>query len=92
MATSIDPQEATRLIKSSGQIHMHAFQVALGVLTGLALCCFVARIAIRLKYQKHLHLDDAFLILAAACLCAATGILYHICYFLYIHSASLLAP
>lgn len=68
------------------------FQVAVGVLTGLALCCFVARVAVRLTYQKHLRLDDAFLILAAACLCAATGILYHVCYFLYLHSAALLVP
>jgi hypothetical protein len=66
--------------------------MTLGVLTGLALCCFVVRLAIRLKYQKSLRLDDAFLILAAACLCAATGILYHICYFLYLHSAALLVP
>lgn len=67
-------------------------QVALGVLTGVALCCFVARMAIRLTYQKSLRLDDAFLIIAAASLCAATGILYHICYFLYLHSAALMAP
>ncbi|KAK7753017.1 hypothetical protein SLS62_004966 [Diatrype stigma] len=66
--------------------------VGIGVLTGLALCCFVARMVIRLTYQKALRLDDAFLILAAACLCVATGILYHICYFLYLHSAALLAP
>lgn len=67
-------------------------QVTIGILTGLALCCFVARTAIRLTYQKQLRLDDAFLIIAAACLCAATGLLYHICYFLYLHSAALLAP
>lgn len=69
-----------------------ALQITVGVLTGLALCCFAARMAIRLTYQKGLRLDDAFLILAAACLCAATGILYHICYFLYLHTAALLAP
>ncbi|KAI1370050.1 hypothetical protein F4677DRAFT_459337 [Hypoxylon crocopeplum] len=88
----ISSQEVERLIESSAQIPMHALQVAIGVLTGLALCCFIARIAVRLTYQKQLRLDDAFLILAAACLCAATGILYHICYFLYMHSAALLAP
>jgi hypothetical protein len=66
--------------------------VVIGVSTGLALCCFAVRLAIRLTYQKHLRLDDAFLILAAICLCVATGILYHICYYLYLHSAALLAP
>ncbi|XDG05101.1 hypothetical protein ABKA04_004716 [Annulohypoxylon sp. FPYF3050] len=92
MAAFVGPEEARRLIESSGQIPMHAFQVALGVLTGLALCCFVARMAIRLRYQKRLGLDDAFLLLSAACLCAATGILYHICFFLYMHSAALFKP
>ncbi|KAI2615581.1 hypothetical protein GGR54DRAFT_257350 [Hypoxylon sp. NC1633] len=92
MNVSISPQEAERLIESSSQIHMHTFQVSVGVLTGLALCCFIARIAIRLTYQKQLRLDDAFLILAAACLCAATGILYNISYLLYLHSAAVLVP
>ncbi|KAI1646875.1 uncharacterized protein F4817DRAFT_316277 [Daldinia loculata] len=92
MDASLDPQEATRLIESSSQIHMRAFQVAIGVLTGLALCCFIGRLAVRLTYQKRLHLDDAFLIIAAASLCAATGILYYICYFVYLHTAALLAP
>lgn len=87
-----DPHETQRLIESSAQIHMRAFQVALGVLTGLALLCFVARMTIRLKYHKKLGLDDVFLIIAAASLIASTGILYHICYFLYLHSAALLAP
>ncbi|KAI1384154.1 uncharacterized protein F4822DRAFT_62673 [Hypoxylon trugodes] len=92
METLISPQEAESLIETAAQIPMHAFQVAVGVLTGLALCCFIARMAIRLTYQKQLRLDDAFLLLAAACLCAATGILYHICYFLYLHSAALYVP
>ncbi|KAI1479583.1 hypothetical protein F4774DRAFT_381429 [Daldinia eschscholtzii] len=92
MNTSVDPQEATRLIESSGQIHMHTFKIAIGVLTGLALFCFLVRLIIRLTYHKRLHLDDVFLIIAVACLCAATGILYHTCYFLYLHSAALLVP
>lgn len=71
---------------------MYDFQVGVGVVTGLAFCCFLARMAIRLTYQKQLRLDDAFLILATACLCVGTGILYHITYFLYMHAAALLAP
>ncbi|KAI1274627.1 hypothetical protein F5Y07DRAFT_372334 [Xylaria sp. FL0933] len=92
MATILSAQEAAKRIGSSAQIHKHAFQVALRVLTGLALLCFVGRIAIRLRYQRRLYLDDAFLVLAAASLITATGILYHICYFLYLHSAALLDP
>lgn len=92
MAVYLTAEDARNLIESSGQIQMHAFQVAIGVFTGLAFICFLARMAIRISYQKRLRLDDAFLILAVTCLCAATGILYHICYFLYMHSAAVLAP
>ncbi|GAP92701.2 hypothetical protein SAMD00023353_9600070 [Rosellinia necatrix] len=92
MTTLLNSQEARRRVASAAQIHMHTFEIALGVLTGLAFLCFGGRIAIRLIYQKRLCLDDGFLILAVASLIAATGILYHICYFLYLHSAALLDP
>lgn len=64
----------------------------MGVLTGFAFVCFIARIAIRLIYQKSLRLDDLFLIISVASLAAATGIIYHICYFLYLHAATLFLP
>lgn len=67
-------------------------QITIGVFTGMAFCFFVARIGIRLRYQKGLRIDDGFLIAAAVCLAAATGILYHICYYLYLHATALLAP
>ncbi|KAH8723974.1 hypothetical protein GQ44DRAFT_709438 [Phaeosphaeriaceae sp. PMI808] len=88
----LSPGEVKGRIDASTQIHRRDFEIVVGVLTGLALCCFIARIAIRLIYQKTLRVDDAFLILAVACLCAATGILYHISYFLYMHSAALFVP
>ncbi|KAI1123653.1 hypothetical protein F5Y10DRAFT_285829 [Nemania abortiva] len=92
MTNSSSAQEATTRIESAGLIHMHAFEVALGALIGFALLCFVARIAVRLIYQKQLRLDDAFLLVAAASLIAATGILYHISSYLYLSSAALLDP
>ncbi|KAI1749829.1 hypothetical protein F4782DRAFT_541992 [Xylaria castorea] len=84
MTASLNAQEATRRIELSLFLNDTNFsiQVALGVLTGLTLLCFL----------KHLRLDDTFLIFAAASLIAATGILYHIRYFLYLHSAALLDP
>ena len=45
--------------------------------------------SIRLIYQRKLQVDDGFLILAVVCLCMATGIIYHDCYFLYLHTAAL---
>lgn len=49
-------------------------QLGIRISTGPVLACFVARILIRLKYQKRLRLDDAFLILAIVCLCAGTAL------------------
>lgn len=56
MATSLDPHEAGKLIESCADSCMPS-KVTLGVLTGPAFLCFVARIAIRLTYQKQLSLD-----------------------------------
>lgn len=92
MFVDLDPGETQRLVESSAQIHMHAFQVALGVLASLALLCFVSGMTIRLKYYTKLGLDDVLLIIAAASFVPSTGILYHFCYSLYLHSAAPLAP
>ncbi|KAI1087417.1 hypothetical protein F5B19DRAFT_486729 [Rostrohypoxylon terebratum] len=92
MAATLDPEEVKRLVESSSQIPMHTFQVALGVLFGLALCCFIARMAIRLTYHKRLGVDDALLILAVFCLCAGTSILYDVCYFTYMQASVVFAP
>ncbi|KAI1146816.1 hypothetical protein F4825DRAFT_472133 [Nemania diffusa] len=88
MPNSLSAQEATTHVESPAPIDLHTFQVALGALTGFALFCFVARIAIRLIYQKRLRLDDAFLLVAAASLIAATGVLYHIGSYFSLSSAA----
>lgn len=36
----------------------------------------IGRVVIRLRYQKSLAVDDAFLIFAVACLCVAVGLLF----------------
>ncbi|KAJ8131069.1 hypothetical protein O1611_g2555 [Lasiodiplodia mahajangana] len=87
MPNSLSAQEATTHVEPPALIDLHTFEVALGALIGFALFCFVARIAIRLIYQKRLRLDDAFLLVAAASLIAATGVLYHISSYFYLSSA-----
>jgi len=42
----------------------------------LAIVGSIARIAIRLHYQKRLYIDDAFLSLAVICLCASIALLF----------------
>lgn len=53
-----------------------AEQVASIVLFVFAVIFTVGRVAIRLRYQKTLAVDDAFLIFAVVCLCAAVGLLF----------------
>ncbi|KAJ6109223.1 hypothetical protein N7486_001457 [Penicillium sp. IBT 16267x] len=64
-------------INHTGNISLFQFQVAVGVLFGLAVIAFISRILLRLITRRRLFLDDAFLTLAWACLCTGTGILYH---------------
>lgn len=53
-----------------------AQQVASIVLFVLSVIFAIGRIAIRLRYQKSLAIDDAFLIFAVVCLIVALGLLF----------------
>lgn len=53
-----------------------AEQVASVVLFVLSVVFTIGRIAIRLRYQQKLAVDDAFLIFALVCLCVAMGLLF----------------
>lgn len=88
----INEQEAIHLIRGAGKIHIREFRIALGVLTGVALVCFIGRIYIRVRFHKRLLLDDAFLVFAACCLCAGTGLLLDIAWFVYMHTAASQIP
>lgn len=59
-------------------LHTHADpnKIVIGVTIGLSIIAAVARIAIRFKSQRRLHLDDYLLIFACICLIAATVLLY----------------
>lgn len=51
-------------------------QVVVGILFGTSVLAALARVVIRLRMQRRLYLDDAFLFFACVCLSAATGLLY----------------
>lgn len=53
-----------------------AEQVASVILFVLSVVFTIGRIIIRLRYQKRLAVDDAFLIFAVVCLCVAIGLLF----------------
>ncbi len=114
MNAPLDPQEARRLAESSGQIHMHAFQVRIlkpggdgGSLLWNVTDLHTGsprsfdRLGALLLYRANgdpISVSEMstprrrIFILAAGSLCAATGIMYNICYFLYLHTAALLIP
>ncbi|CAI6331734.1 unnamed protein product [Periconia digitata] len=71
-------------VRGSGRISYTAFRIAVAVLLAFALTCFVCRLCIRLVTRKRLFLDDGFLIVAATCLCASTGILFKMLFLSYI--------
>jgi hypothetical protein len=63
--------------------------VVAGILFGIALVSFVGRISIRLFTQRRLYTDDGFLVVALACLCAGTVMLYERIEIIYLTSAVL---
>ena len=52
----------------------------------------VARTALRLRYQKRLFVDDAFVFFAEICLCASFGLLYASADSTYLEEALLIRP
>lgn len=61
---------------NAGRIPKTNFLVASIVLFVLSVIFAIGRIAIRLRYQKSLAIDDAFLIFAVVCLIVALGLLF----------------
>lgn len=63
---------------SSGTCHANGSgcQIVVGVLFALATFTFIGRISLRLLTRRRLYLDDGFLFLAFACLCAGTAIIF----------------
>ncbi|MCJ1466210.1 hypothetical protein MMC07_004829 [Pseudocyphellaria aurata] len=61
---------------NAGRISKTSFSVASIVLFVFAVIFTVGRVAIRLRYQKSLAVDDTFLIFALVCLSASMGLLF----------------
>ena len=69
-----------------------AWQTISIVLFTFASLAVVARTALRLRYQKRLFIDDAFLFFAEICLCASFGLLYAYVDSAYLDEALLIRP
>lgn len=59
------------------------------VLIVLAILGAIIRVAIRLRYQRRLYVDDGFLFFAIICLCVATGLMYEVIPSMYLVEAVL---
>ncbi|KAF2746814.1 hypothetical protein M011DRAFT_477658 [Sporormia fimetaria CBS 119925] len=92
-AASLTPEQISQTqwrIEHNGRITMHDFQIALGVLFGLATFCLIGRLAIRLTSRRRLFLDDFFLIFAFVNVAAGTAILYKRIGMIYLEFAVLM--
>ena len=69
--------------KSNNTLREH-IQIAIGILSGLAVLCLLLRIFIRLVSRRRLFLDDSFLIFGFVCLIGGTVILYKRLYMIYL--------
>ncbi|OTB09269.1 hypothetical protein M426DRAFT_260579 [Hypoxylon sp. CI-4A] len=79
MAAALTPEqraEAEMRMRSSSKLPMDHFQVAIGVLFGLASLAFFGRIAVRVLSRRRIFIDDGFVITSFVCLVAATSIFY----------------
>ncbi|OJD40671.1 integral membrane [Diplodia corticola] len=63
-------------IDNAGIVSRKAFEVNIGLFTGLAVITVVVRFIIRLQYMRRLLLDDCFLLFAAACLVTSMAVVY----------------
>ncbi|KAN0066999.1 hypothetical protein V8E54_014923 [Elaphomyces granulatus] len=76
-------------IANMDRITMHQSKAVSAVLLSIALVSFFWRILIRLFTQRRFYIDDGFLTVALACLCATTVILYERIQIFYLESAIL---
>ena len=67
-------------------------KVTSGALVGFVLLAAGARIALQVKNRRRLFLSDVCLLLACACLCAATVMFYFLCDDLYLDEALVVDP
>ncbi|MCJ1464989.1 hypothetical protein MMC07_003604 [Pseudocyphellaria aurata] len=77
---------------SAGRISKNVYLIAPTILFGFSVLFVIARTTIRLRYQKRLFIDDAFLFLAEICLCASVGLLYACADSLFLNEALITRP
>ncbi|KKY17550.1 hypothetical protein UCDDS831_g06360 [Diplodia seriata] len=69
-------QARQHAIDNAGIVNRKAFEVNIGLFTGLAIITVAIRFIIRLQYMKRVLLDDYLLLFGAVCLVTSTAVLY----------------
>ncbi|MCJ1468504.1 hypothetical protein MMC07_007133 [Pseudocyphellaria aurata] len=77
---------------SAGRISKNVFLITPTTLFAFSVLFVIARTTLRLRYQKRLFIDDAFLFFAEICLCASVGLLYAFAEGLYLDEALITRP
>ncbi|MCJ1470459.1 hypothetical protein MMC07_009104 [Pseudocyphellaria aurata] len=77
---------------SAGRISKNVFLIIPTILFTLSVVFLLARTTLRLRYQKRLFIDDAFLLFAEICLGASVGLLYAFADNLFLYEALVTRP
>ncbi|MCJ1470002.1 hypothetical protein MMC07_008647 [Pseudocyphellaria aurata] len=77
---------------SAGRIPKNVFLIVPTILFALSVLFLLARTTLRLRYQKRLFIDDAFLLFAEICLGASVGLLYAFADNLFLNEALVTRP
>ncbi|KAI1469396.1 uncharacterized protein F4812DRAFT_457934 [Daldinia caldariorum] len=75
------------LVDELAGIKKRTFRVAVGVIFTIATISVFARAAIRIKTLRRIFVDGYLLFIAAAFLVGSTGLIYHLCDWLYLATA-----
>ncbi|KAF2146741.1 uncharacterized protein K452DRAFT_355198 [Aplosporella prunicola CBS 121167] len=79
-------------INHAGLINKTAFEVNVGLFTGLAVLTIAVRFVVRLRQLRRLFLDDYLLLCSSACLLVALGLIYPNTSALFLGEATLAMP
>ncbi|MCJ1466527.1 hypothetical protein MMC07_005147 [Pseudocyphellaria aurata] len=77
---------------SVGRISKNVYLTIPLILFALSVLLVLARTTLRLRYQKRLFIDDAFLFFAEICLCASVGLLYDFADSVFLNEAFIVNP
>ncbi|ORX99200.1 hypothetical protein BCR34DRAFT_139961 [Clohesyomyces aquaticus] len=89
----LPPDPHREYLKSHvGQISKYTAEVLIGIFAAMATIAVAFRLVIQLRSRGKLYLDDFFVLAATVFLLVETGLLYHLCSWIWIEQALAINP